>query len=228
MGWTIYDRAHSPADRDAERAEIVRIFTSYSDAATFTASCPMASKVGSTWYLAIRLAPKPGEALSERHTTGYTPDASGAVTFAAVALTSRLHGEWGYKDLCESMGPYEAAAPMRLIGLLSPLVDGREDHAADWRRRVAEGHARRRGRFKVSPGNRIEVDRALAFGGPRPFSARRFEAFSHRAPGRRRARTLFRTLDTPTEQIVAIGLNTLVAANARPIEEGEDWTPERA
>ena len=217
MGWTTYARWNSPKDRAAERAEIIRIFTAYS-AAPFTATCLMASKVGSTWCLAIRLTPNPGETLPEGHYGGYVRDAEGAITFAAVALTSRPDGEWGYKSLSESMGPLKAEALMRLLALLSPLAGGSEDHAAGWRRRVAEGHARRRGCLKVRPGDRIELDHALRFGGPEPFSARVFEAFAHRAWGSRRARTLYRTLDTPTPQVVAIDLKTLAAGNARPTQ----------
>ena len=66
MGWTTYAAYGSPKTREEERSEIVRLYTSLVESAPYTAECLMASKVGSVWYLAIRLTPKPGEAIAER------------------------------------------------------------------------------------------------------------------------------------------------------------------
>ena len=119
----------------------------------------MASKVGSTWYLAIRLTPKPGQQVAELAMRGYVPDAAGAIVYAGVVLTSRRDGEWGYKAMCETMGPHEAAAPCKLLDLLSPLDPKVETFAAAWRERVAAHHAARRARPKVRPGDVIEFER---------------------------------------------------------------------
>ena len=121
MGWTSYAAYCSPKIREEEHADIERLYTSLVESAPYTAECLMASKVGRVWYLAVRLTPKPGVPLAEPPMRGHVPDATGAIVYAGVVLTSRQDGEWGYKDLCESMGPYEASAPLKLLDLLSPL-----------------------------------------------------------------------------------------------------------
>ena len=215
MGWTSYARYNSPKTRAEERAEIVRLYTSLVPEAPYTAECLMASKVGSAWYLAIRLVPKPGEAIAGPVLRGYLPDATGAVTYAGVILTGRHDGEWGYKDMSESMGPSQAEAPLKLLALLSPLDPQAETYAARWRERVTAHHAARRGRARIAPGDRFEVETPFDFSGG--VRAARFEAFRSAYPGRR-ATTLYRTLDTPTVQIVRIPQKTLHAAKPRLLE----------
>jgi hypothetical protein len=45
---------------------------------------------------------------------------------------------WGYKDLCESMGPCEVNCPLSFLEL-APVPDG--EYAAGWREKVREYHA---------------------------------------------------------------------------------------
>ena len=212
MGWTTYARRNAPKDRAAERAEIIRIFTAYS-AASFTATCLMASKVGRAWYLAIRLAPNPGETLPEGHHAGYVRNVEGAITFAAVALTSRSDSAWGYKGLSESMGPFEAAAPLKLLALLSPLDPAADRYAQAWRDKVRAVHEARRARLTVRAGDVIEVDEPIAFTGG--LTARRFEAFEHRRSSRSRAQLLYRTLDTQQAHTVRLTATVLRERGAR-------------
>ena len=123
----------------------------------------MASKVGSVWYLAIRLTPKPGAGIAEAAVRGYVPNATGSIVYAGVVMTSRSDGEGGYKDLCESMGPSDAAAPLKLLPLLSPLDPETDRHAQGWRDRVRATHAARRGRHR-----RNRRDRPVYVLGVRP------------------------------------------------------------
>ena len=133
MGWTYYAAYCSPKTRAEERAEIERLYTDLVDSAPYTAECLMASRVGTTWYLAIRLAPKPDADMPGPVMSGYVPDAAGRIVYAGVVLTARQGGEWGYKDLCEAMGPHEAAAPLKFLALLSPLDPETDRHAQAWR-----------------------------------------------------------------------------------------------
>ena len=216
MGWTVYSRWTSPEDRAAERAEVIRLYTAITAEAPYTAECLMASRVGATWYMAVRLAPKPGRRIPERWLAEYARAADGSITYAAVVLTSRQGGEWGYKDLSEGLGPYEAKAPLKLLALLSPLIPDNDRFAADWRERVRAHHAAKRERVKIAPGDRFEVGTSFRFGGGPggDFEARRFEAFLSRRPGRR-ARTLYRTLDTDAVHVVRLPLEALHAARPR-------------
>lgn len=49
----------------------------------------------------------------------------------------RDDGAWGYKDLCESMGPCEVDCPLSFLDLV-PVPDG--PYAEGWRARVREYH----------------------------------------------------------------------------------------
>ena len=131
MGWTCYSAWNSPKSRAEEGAEIVRIYTALVPEATCTAECLMASKAGSTWYLAIRLAPKPGMDIAASIIASYVPAGDGSITYAGVALTNRHRGEWGYKSMCETMGPCQADAPLALLSVLSPLAEGEGGYAGD-------------------------------------------------------------------------------------------------
>ena len=215
MGWTSYARYNSPKTRAEERAEIIRLYTSLVPDAPYTAECLMASKVGTTWYVAIRLVPKPGAEIDGPVLRGYLPDGAGSLVYAGVILTGRHDGEWGYKDMSESMGPSQAEAPLKLMALLSPLDPEADTYARGWRERVAAHHAARRGLTRIAPGDRFEVETPFEFSSG--LRAARFEAFRSAYPGRR-ATTLFRTLDTPTPCVVRIPQKALHAARPRLLE----------
>ena len=121
MGWTSYSRWNSPKTREEERAEIVRLHTTLVDTAPYTAECLMASKVGSTWYAAIRLTPKPGREIAGPVMSGCVPDENGAITYAGVVLTDRHGGEWGYKEHVRGHGPDPGGgAAQALVAALAP------------------------------------------------------------------------------------------------------------
>ena len=213
MGWTTYAAYCSPRTREEERAEVIDLYTDLVPDAPHGATCLMASKVGSVWYLAIRLTPKPGRAIAESIMRGYVPDAAGAITYAAVVMTSRRDGEWGYKDLCESMGPSDAQAPLKLLSLLSPLDLETDRYAQGWRDRVRATHEAKRKQLKVRAGDVVEFDEAVEFTGG--LKARRFEAFAYRRNVRSRAQILYRTLDTKHAHTVRMGPKAMQERGAR-------------
>jgi hypothetical protein len=220
MGWTTYAAYCSPKTREEERDEIVELYTDLAPDAPHTAECLMASKVGSTWYLAVRLIPKPGREVPEPLMRRYVPDASGAVVYAGIVLTSRRDGEWGYKDMCETMGPHEVAAPLKLLDLLSPLDPKVETFAAAWRERVAAHHAAKRARLSVRPGDVVEFDEAIELTGG--LKARRFRAYAYRRHSGARARILYNTLDTKHAHTVRMSAEAIQARGGRVVEDAAD------
>ena len=220
MGWTTYAAYCSPKTREEERAEIERLYTSLVETAPYTAECLMASKVGSVWYLAIRLTPKPGHGPADPPMRGYVPDAAGRIVYAGVVLTSRRDGEWGYKDLCETMGPHEAQAPLRLLDLLSPLDPEAGRYAQGWRDKVRATHEAKRSRLKVRAGDVIEFPQPVELSGG--LKSRRFEAFAYHRNTRSRAQILYRTLDTKHQHTVRMGPKALQDRGARLVGRAED------
>lgn len=65
---------------------------------------------------------------------------------------------WGYKDLCESMGPCEVDCPLAFLDMVPP-PDSK--YAEGWREKVRAHHAatarRRKLRTQVKPGDVVEV-----------------------------------------------------------------------
>lgn len=126
MGWLISN--HIPYDI---REEIHRICSYEWDNRSIS---PIAAEqVGDVWYVAVRGVFKDPE-LGRRwvEETGFTPDLYGSYVFAGVILTSIENGEWGYKAMDETSGPYECAAPRSILKLLSPTSN---EYALDWRKR---------------------------------------------------------------------------------------------
>ena len=219
MGWTCYSRWTSPKTRAEERAEIVRLYTDLVPEAAYTAECLMASKVGSAWYVAIRLIPN-GAAADVLPLRGYVPDATGAIVYAGVILTSRKDGEWGYKDMCETMGPHEAQAPAKLLALLSPLDPEVESYAKAWRERVAAHYAAKRARPKVRSGDVVEFAEPIEFTGG--LVARRFRAFAYRRHPGGRAQILFSTLDTEHAHTVRMSAKAIQGRGGRVVPADVD------
>ena len=220
MGWTIYDAGSAPKDRESERAEVICLYTSLVPDAPCTAACLMASKVGATWYLAIRLTPKPGRTFEGHWTRDYVPAPNGSITYAGVILTRRENGEWGYKDMSECVGPADCDAPLKLLDMLSDLTPDHDRYARDWRERVRAHHAARRARLKIEDGDRIEVDTPFRFGGG--IEARQFEAFLYTSPSAKRGQLLYRTLDTKCVHYVRLTARQIQAAGARRILDRGD------
>ncbi|MBM1312169.1 hypothetical protein JQT66_18085 [Sulfitobacter mediterraneus] len=131
MGWLFYTdrRVQSYAN---EKAEITRLCTFETD--TRRTTLVKASKVGSTWYAAAKVASLDGTSFEDRT---YMIDDDGSFTFGAVFLTRMDDGCWGYKDMEESAGPCESRAPLSILKLLSELKDP-DSYAQAWRQRCRD------------------------------------------------------------------------------------------
>lgn len=67
---------------------------------------------------------------------------------------------FGYKDMDESMGPYEAECPTAILDLLTPTT---REHALAWRAKCRAYHAARAARPKLRDGDTIVFDQPLKF-----------------------------------------------------------------
>ncbi|RYG90030.1 hypothetical protein EU803_15560 [Loktanella sp. IMCC34160] len=178
MGWLIYN--HTPRDI---KAEIERLCT-YED--EVRAARPLrASRVGTVWYVAVEVQLK----RPDGETYGHEADAMGRYVFAAVFLTRRENGGWGYKSMDEGQGPVESQAPLAILNLLSPTTT---DYALAWRQRCRE-HAAKASR-KLTHGDVIELAQPLEFTDGRQRS--RFTVHKGRNPGEKRVSTSFICAET--------------------------------
>lgn len=183
MGWLIYN--HTPA---CIRDEIARLCGGENEQRR---SYPvLISQKGNVWYAAVRVEPKDGRLPSGRDSTGdYETDATGGYTFAAIFLTSRENGQWGYKSMDETMGPNAAEAPLKLIDLLSPTTS---EWALNWRQSCRD-HAARASR-PLKPGDVIRLEQPLRFSDGT--ERQTFRISRERWPGANRSTTVFTCLET--------------------------------
>lgn len=63
-------------------------------------------------------------------------------------------GCWGYKDICESMGPCEVDCPIKYLDR-APVAG---QYGEEWRSRVRAHHEAMRTRAKLEPGMEIELN----------------------------------------------------------------------
>jgi hypothetical protein len=85
------------------------------------------------------------------------------VVLGVVVLTQRRRNDFynfGYKVVDETMGPYEAQCPKRILDL---LTDPLNDYAAEWRDRCRENLAAKAKAATVKPGTVIRLDEPLPF-----------------------------------------------------------------
>ena len=159
MGWLITDAAYAPRNITEEKREIERIFTPAKDSPV-TYEVRLAKKVGTTWYVAVRIEGKDSEQ--------FVMDDKGGFTLCFVILTTGLGGDWGYKDMDETMGPGEAQCPPDVFYLLSDLTDHpRNNYAKEWRETCRSNWPRRTemteaGEQTVIPGCEIDDPRTGA------------------------------------------------------------------
>lgn len=137
MGWLFYTDPSRVLGHAGEKAEFARLTTHKGDDVAYE---PLQlSKVGSTWYVAVRKRPLNGVPIAQDH---FVTAEDGSFVFAAVFFVRYDQGCFGYKDMDETMGPNEARAPISLIKKLSPLApaSGESDpcaYARAWRARCA-------------------------------------------------------------------------------------------
>lgn len=91
-----------------------------------------------------------------------TPRSPGKV-WALVVLTdwdSKDYHNFGFKDMSESMGPFECRAPLSVLQALSPTDD---ETALEWREQVAQHHAQRKALRGLQDGDQVVLGAALRF-----------------------------------------------------------------
>lgn len=116
MGWTVLYRSNSPKNY-AEEKKIIRDLFQPADKLEVV----QMSKKGSVWYVAVRNLVMEDKPVS-----------------AVVIKTSTKNGEFGYKDMDETMHPYYYDAPISLINKLTPTDN---ENANEWRNKVRQRHA---------------------------------------------------------------------------------------
>ena len=131
MGWTYTHKDKGVSSEAFFRHEFPNL--EFLDCAT----------VGRVFYAAVRNPSKPDE------------------VWALVCLVNycRDWHNFGYKDMCESMGPYEAKCPLKVLGLLTPTDS---ESANDWRARCRE-HAERTCKAPVAPGTVVAFAEPIKF-----------------------------------------------------------------
>lgn len=139
MGWVFY--RDPPAD---ERAEIISLFAPY--------HVEYLSKRGTTWYVAFSF---------EVCRPSLVENPLQKCTTAGIVLTKRYAGEWGYKTLDETAGPYQFDAPLKLLDLLSETDN---THALEWRQACRDRAVLRAKIRSIKDGDRIKLDSPLDFG----------------------------------------------------------------
>lgn len=136
MGWTVLYRSNSPKNYAEEKKVIQELFQPEEKF-----EIVQMSKNGSVWYVACRMKQVEGQPV-----------------FATIIKTSMKNGEFGYKDMDETMHPYYYGAPLSLINKLTPTDNAR---ANEWRNKVRQRHAEEkklRASNVLTNGMKVNVD----------------------------------------------------------------------
>jgi len=135
MGWTSF------ADNGLSTGEIcTREFTSTNPAGDRWSIVDQSTR-GAVWYAIGRL-----------DRVDQPP-----VFYGLVWLTSRKRGEFSYKDMDESCGPYYWDMPARLLDQLDKLSPNPGQSAIDWRAKCrAKLAAKRKPKQKLAPGQIVK------------------------------------------------------------------------
>ena len=96
-------------------------------------------------------------------------DSTDYVFCAAILFENNERDGFGYKDMCESMGPCEVDCPDRIMRLLSPVEQiPNPGYSADWRQRVAAAKEQRNATTRMTaqlkPGVVIKLTEEATFG----------------------------------------------------------------
>ena len=151
----------------ADEKKIIQDLFVWTDQSELTGSLVQLSKQGSTWYAAVKYLPADPNKFAD-HPYYLADPADGSITWAAVILTSRSGSEFMYKDLEESMGPYECSAPISLVNKLSPLkegADGCANNVRSWRDNCVAKQAQQKALRSLKDGDVISLADAVSFPG---------------------------------------------------------------
>jgi len=151
MGWTYQYRAPGTGNEEWFKREFGEKF-----AAGIKAS---ATKNGVFYAVYEVSAEKEGRLVA---------DADGKVRLCLVVLTRWERNpkdgcNFGYKDMDEFMGPCEAGCPAKLFKMLSPIKDGVETYARDWRARCQEAVDKAAAAIKLVDGMAVKLPKPANF-----------------------------------------------------------------
>lgn len=141
MGWTSYHVSpqfnpktkRKAIDRKAECDRILNDVAISGDKVVGKYEVLKSRMVGSTYYAAVKRI---------IFATETAPETS--VVFAAIFLTSvnmREYFNFSYKDMCDTMGPFQYDCPKSILDLLSPTDN---EIALEWRRKCRERIAKKK------------------------------------------------------------------------------------
>lgn len=153
--------------------------------------------VGNVIYAAIR---------------NFDDEAGTSYVFAGVILfrNSRKDG-FGYKDMCESMGPVECNCPDRIMRLLSPVEQiPNPGYSAQWRAAVAARKAERAQRRAGAPAA-LRINDVVRLAHEVTLRPGGLKAQAFRVVGQRKRTTLFAPVNHPS---VLCRLTSRVLADA--------------
>lgn len=125
---------------------------------------------------------------------GYAPALDGSITTALIFLVNQERSpsdgyNFGYKDIDESCGPYEAIKSAAFLSLLSPLTDP-TSYAAQWRDRCREAMQQSAKRAAIKPGVVVKLAEPLRFTDGAELAEFRAEKIAQRG----RSQLVFRSL----------------------------------
>ena len=132
MGWTEYHAytEYNPKTRRHEvdrKAECDRLFNCDMVNGLGKFEVLKSCMVGSTYYAAVK-----------RTTFATEEKPEEVIVFAAIVLTSvnsKSYYNFGYKDMCETSGPYKYDCPKSILDLLTPTEN---EWANEWRKQCYE------------------------------------------------------------------------------------------
>ena len=142
MGWTSYHATHYKKGKIDRKAECDAYFMEGLNKGHFNVL--KSAMVGSTYYAAVQPMLK-SNGKNENGEYIYEPiPENERTTFGIVFLTSadsKDYYNFSYKDMDESMGPYESECPKGILDLLSPTDN---EYAKQWRARCYENIAKKK------------------------------------------------------------------------------------
>ena len=154
MGWISYHATHYKNGKIDRKAECDAHFLEGLNRGHFDVL--KSSMVGSTYYAAVKpLKRSGGKDENGNYIYVDIPEEEHEV-FAAIFLTatdSKDYFNFSYKDMCESMGPYECDCPKNILDLLSPTDN---ECANEWRKVCYERHADKK-KYKTNSTSRLPV-----------------------------------------------------------------------
>lgn len=133
MGWTSYHATHYKKGKIDRKAECDAYFLEGLNAGHFEVL--KSAMVGSVYYAAVR-----GLKQCEDNGNIYAETPVFAVVFLT-STDSKDYFNFSYKDMSETMGPYQSDCPKSILDLLSPTDN---EFANAWRQRCRDNLAKKK------------------------------------------------------------------------------------